>query len=82
MNEDYNQHLSDEILERNLVLKMNQFKEKANFIWAIADLLRGHNRQSDYSKVILPLTVLRWLDIILEPTKKKVLEAYDQHKAK
>ncbi len=82
MNENYNQHLSDEILERKIVPKMNQFKEKANFIWAIADLLRGHYRQSDYGKVILPLTVLRRLDIVLEPNKKKVLEAYEQHKAK
>ncbi|TGM78414.1 SAM-dependent DNA methyltransferase [Leptospira mtsangambouensis] len=61
---------------------MNQFKEKANFIWAIADLLRGHYRQSDYGKVILPLTVLRRLDIVLEPTKKNVIEAYEQHKTK
>ncbi|WP_244310003.1 type I restriction-modification system subunit M [Leptospira mtsangambouensis] len=82
MNVDHNQHLSDEILERKLVLKMNQFKEKANFIWAIADLLRGHYRQSDYGKVILPLTVLRRLDIVLEPTKKNVIEAYEQHKTK
>ncbi len=61
---------------------MNNFKEKANFLWSIADLLRGHYKQADYGKVILPLTVLRRLDFVLEPTKKKVLEAYDQHKTK
>lgn len=82
MNEDYNQHLSEETQERNIVLKMNQFKEKANFLWSIADLLRGHYKQADYGKVILPLTVLRRLDIVLEPTKKKVLEAYSAHKTK
>jgi type I restriction enzyme M protein len=61
---------------------MNNFREKANFLWSIADLLRGHYKQADYGKVILPLTVLRRLDFILEPTKKGVLEAYNQHKAK
>jgi type I restriction enzyme M protein len=61
---------------------MNNFREKANFIWSIADLLRGHYKQADYGKVILPFTVLRRLDMILEPTKKKVLEAYQKHKAK
>src|SRR3989339_66553 len=60
----------------------NNFKEKANFIWGIADLLRGQYKQSDYGKVILPFTVLRRLDFVLEPTKKKVLEAYIRHKDK
>jgi type I restriction enzyme M protein len=61
---------------------MPNFNEKANFIWNIADLLRGNYKQSDYGKVILPFTVLRRLDIVLEPTKKKVLEAYAKHKDK
>ncbi|WP_334384137.1 type I restriction-modification system subunit M [Bradyrhizobium sp. AZCC 1577] len=43
------------------------------FIWSVADLLRGDYRQSDYGKVILPFTVLRRLDCVLEPTKAKVL---------
>jgi type I restriction enzyme M protein len=38
---------------------MKNVKESANFIWSIADLLRGDYKQSDYGKVILPLTVLR-----------------------
>ena len=50
------------------------FKERANFIWSIADLLRGDYKQSEYGKVILPLTVLRRLDCVLEPTKQKVLD--------
>ncbi|MCE8422889.1 MAG: type I restriction-modification system subunit M N-terminal domain-containing protein [Candidatus Methanoperedens sp.] len=53
---------------------MVNVKENANFIWEIADLLRGDYKQSDYGKVILPLTVLRRLDCVLEPTKQKVLD--------
>ena len=61
---------------------MNNFREKANFIWSIADLLRGQYKQADYGKVILPFTVLRRMDIVLEPTKKQVLEAYKKYKDK
>ena len=43
------------------------------FIWSVADLLRGDYKQSDYAKVILPFTVLRRLDCVLEPTKTVVL---------
>ena len=43
------------------------------FIWSVADLLRGDYRQSEYGKVILPFTVLRRLDCVLEPTKAAVL---------
>jgi len=50
------------------------FKEYANFIWGVADLLRGDYKQSEYGRVILPLTVLRRLDCVLEPTKEKILE--------
>ena len=46
----------------------------AAFIWSVADLLRGDYKQSEYGKVILPLTVLRRIDCVLEPTKAKVLE--------
>lgn len=53
---------------------MNNFKEKADLIWRVADLLRGDYKQSDYGKVILPLTVIRRLDCVLEPTKQKVLD--------
>ena len=44
-----------------------------SFIWSVADLLRGDYKQSDYGKVILPFTVLRRLDCVLELTKKAVL---------
>ena len=45
----------------------------SSFIWSVADLLRGDYKQSDYGKVILPFTVLRRLDGVLEPTKDAVL---------
>jgi type I restriction enzyme M protein len=48
----------------------------AAFIWSVADLLRGDYKQSEYGKVILPLTVLRRLDCVLEPTKTKVLDTH------
>lgn len=45
----------------------------SSFIWSVADLLRGDYKQADYGKVILPFTVLRRLDCVLEPTKAAVL---------
>ena len=45
----------------------------SSFIWSVADLLRGDYKQSEYGKVILPFTVLRRLDCVLEPTKSSVL---------
>src|SRR4051812_2303577 len=50
----------------------------AAFIWAVADLLRGDYKQSEYGKVVLPLTVIRRLDCVLEPTKQTVLEKHKQ----
>jgi len=53
------------------------------FIWSVADLLRGDYKQSEYGKVILPFTVLRRLDCVLEPTKAAVLaEKTTREKAK
>ena len=49
-------------------------KNHAGLIWAIADLLRGDYKQSEYGRVILPLVVLRRLDCVLEPTKRQVLD--------
>jgi type I restriction enzyme M protein len=47
-------------------------QELAGFIWSVADLLRGDYKQSEYGKVILPLTVLRRLDCVMEPTRAAV----------
>lgn len=52
--------------------------ELTNFIWAVADLLRGDYKQSEYGRVILPLTVIRRLDSVLAPTKAKVLAEHDK----
>jgi type I restriction enzyme M protein len=48
----------------------------SSFIWSVADLLRGDFKQADYGKVILPFTVLRRLDCVLEPTKEAVLAEF------
>src|SRR5688572_27709485 len=45
----------------------------SSFIWSVADLLRGDYKQSEYGKVILPFTVLRRLDCVLESPKPAVL---------
>jgi type I restriction enzyme M protein len=59
-----------------------QVRNHAAFIWSVADLLRGDYKQSEYGRVILPLTVIRRLDCVLEPTKAAVLEAYQRHGAR
>ena len=52
------------------------FSEKVNFIWSVADLLRHDYKQHEYGQVILPLTVMRRMDAVLEPTKEKVLKRH------
>src|SRR5690554_1958281 len=53
---------------------MSQQQNNANFIWSIADLLRGPYKPHQYGSVVLPFTILRRLDAVLEPTKAAVLE--------
>jgi type I restriction enzyme M protein len=62
------------------VRQFGSFSEASNFLWSIADLLRGDYKQYDYGKVILPFTVLRRLDCVLADTKAKVLAKHDQIK--
>lgn len=52
----------------------------SNFIWQIADLLRGPYRPPQYERVMLPMTVLRRFDCVLAPTKPRVLAEYDLYK--
>ena len=52
------------------------FQQLANFIWSVADLLRGPYRPPQYERVMLPLTVLRRFDSVLEPTKDAVLKKH------
>ncbi len=54
----------------------SRINNHAAFIWSVANLLRGPYKPHEYGKVILPLTVLRRLDCVLEPTKAKVLERH------
>ena len=54
--------------------KSNSFSSIAAFIWSVADLLRGDFKQSQYGRIILPFTLLRRLECVLEPTKEAVLE--------
>ena len=56
------------------------FTNTASFIWSVADLLRGDYKQSDYGKVILPFTLLRRLECVLEPTREAVLTEYETRK--
>ena len=56
------------------------FTSTASFIWSVADLLRGDYKQSDYGKVILPFTLLRRLECVLEPTRDAVLAEYEARK--
>jgi type I restriction enzyme M protein len=58
---------------------MNQQNLSA-LIWSVADLLRGDYKQSEYGKVILPFTILRRLDCVLESTKDAVLAEYAEKK--
>lgn len=57
--------------------RTEQVRQLANFIWSVADLLRGDYKQADYGKVILPFTVLRRLDCVLESTKAEVMDFYE-----
>jgi len=59
---------------------VNNFSEKVSFIWSVADLLRGPYRPNQYKDVMLPMTVLRRLDCVLEPTKDAVIGEYEARK--
>ncbi len=59
------------------MVRTENVKRLGDFIWGVADLLRGDYKQADYGKVILPFTVLRRLDCVLEPTKETVIGFYE-----
>lgn len=61
---------------------MRNFQDKISFIWSLADLLRGDYRESEYGKVVLPMTLLKRLDSVLAETKEQVLNTYEQYKDK
>jgi type I restriction enzyme M protein len=57
---------------------MSSHSEYVSFIWGVADLIRDSFRRGHYQDVILPLTVLRRIDLVLAPTKQKVLDTFNK----
>ena len=53
-----------------------------SFIWGVADLIRDTFKRGKYQDVILPLTVLRRLDCVLAPTRRKVLAVQARFRGK
>ena len=50
--------------------------QEANFIWSIANKLRGSYMPDKYGDVVIPMTILRRFECALEATKQKVIDAY------
>ncbi len=58
------------------------FQPLSNFIWSVADLLRGPYRPPQYERVMLPMTVLRRFDCVLEHSKAQILAKHEAMLAK
>ena len=69
-------------MTRDPTLAEGTINNHAGFIWSVADLLRGDYKPHEYGRVILPLTVLRRLDCVLESTKAEVLQRAAQLKGR
>lgn len=65
---------------RRITMTNNNFSSTAAFLWSVADLLRGDFKQSQYGRIILPFTLLRRLECVLEATKEQVLDKYESVK--
>lgn len=62
---------------------MTNISEISGFIWSISDsTLRGAYKRNEYQKVILPFTVLKRFDSVLEYSKKDVVDTYEANKNK
>lgn len=59
---------------------VDNFQDKVNFIWIIAELLRGPYKKEQYGDVILPMAALRRFDCVLSSTKDEVLKEYEELK--
>lgn len=59
------------------VIDLINFQDKINFIWRIAELLRGPYKKEQYGDVVLPMAVLRRFDCVLAATKEEVLKKYE-----
>jgi len=60
---------------------MQNHSEIAEFLWKIADLIKDDYDAKNYEDVILPFTLLRRLDCVLQPTRQAVREAAEKYKA-
>jgi hypothetical protein len=71
--------------ERGITVRLNtqNLQSIINIIWTVADdVLINKFLENQYQDVILPMTVLRRLDLALEPTKDKVLKTHNEFKSK
>lgn len=69
--------------KENMNLNTQNLQSIINFIWTVADdVLINKFLENQYQDVILPMTVLRRLDLALEPTKDKVLHTHNEFKSK
>jgi type I restriction enzyme M protein len=67
--------------ETHFMKNLDAFKQHGDVIWNIANLLRGPYRPPQYRRVMIPLTVLRRLDCVLEETKDDVIAMHKSLKA-
>jgi len=54
----------------------NNFSQTADFIWSVADLLRGDFKRSQFGRILLPFALLRRLECVLSDHKDAVVEKY------
>ena len=65
---------------RSITPFMQNHSEIAEFLWKIADLIKDDYDAKDYEEVILPFTLLRRLDCVLQPTRRVVREDAEKYK--
>lgn len=51
----------------------------SQFVWSVADTLRGPYQEAEYGSVILPFTVLRRLECVMEPHRETMAEVISQY---
>ena len=59
---------------------MQNHNEISEFIWGIKEHIRDEYAEKDYEEVILPFTLLRRIDCVLEATHEQVIKAYEKYK--
>ena len=62
-------------------MEIKELQPIVNFIYSVADdVLVNYYEKAKYKDIILPMTVIRRLDVVLEPTKETVVKIYNEHK--